>query len=250
MHGEPTLIARVFGALVELQPIQWQPQGLVCLPGLVGDGAAAARAACPLPLSATVAPTVVPDSLARLVAGWYRRTDLHAPAPPRVRELVQVAGEGFGPADHPTTTMCLAGLGDLPDGEALDVGCGSGLLAQAWVALGRGPARGVDADPAAVMQATGSAIAAGHGQRASFTVGRIEALHDDELTRSVLLANLPPPAHHALIGRVRRAPRAAIISGTTRSQAEPILAHYRALGLRRVRTLVDGRWVCTVLVPR
>ena len=41
---------------------------------------------------------------------------------------------------------------DLPAGAALDVGCGSGLLAQAWAALGRGPVLACDLDPRALAR--------------------------------------------------------------------------------------------------
>ncbi|MGB0613547.1 MAG: hypothetical protein ACPGN4_05300, partial [Miltoncostaeaceae bacterium] len=39
--------------------------------------------------------------------GVYRRSPGHAPAPAGLPEIVLVAGEGFGLAEHPTTGMCL-----------------------------------------------------------------------------------------------------------------------------------------------
>lgn len=239
---------QVFGALIDLQPLHWIDAGLVCAPWIAPHLASAALAACPLPLIPTAVPPVVPDSPARLVAGWYRRTDLHAPAPASVRELVQVAGEGFGPADHPTTAMCLAAIDGLPAAPAVDVGCGSGLLAQAWVASGRGTAAGIDADPNAVRHAEASAHAAGRDAAPTFTVRRIEALTPAELADRVVLANLPPVAHAALRQRLTLAPLAMVASGTALVDAQPTLDHLRDLGLRLVRTLRHGRYVCHVLV--
>ena len=105
MHGAHHELARAFGALVDLQPITWTDGGLLCAPWIDPQRAARAHAHCPFPTSPTTAAPQIPDSPARLVAGWYRRTDLHAPAPHGWRELVQVAGEGFGPHDHPTTEI-------------------------------------------------------------------------------------------------------------------------------------------------
>ena len=98
----------------------------------------------------------MPGRPSRWLGGWYLRSPAHAPAPAGVRELVQAPGEGFGPAAHATTAMCLEGVEALPAGPALDAGCGSGLLAQAWARLGRGPVLACDLDPRALDQAARS----------------------------------------------------------------------------------------------
>ncbi len=249
-QGERCHVQRVFGALIDLQPLVWDEAGLVCAPWIAPQLAAAALASCPLPLVPTAAPPVVPDSPARLVAGWYRRSDLHVPAPRGLRELVQVAGEGFGPADHPTTALCLAAIDGLPAGAAIDVGCGSGLLAQAWVASGRGPALGIDADPHAVRQASASAAAAGRVAVPTFTVRHIETLDPAELADRIVLANLPPVAQAALQTRLTIPPLALVVSGTSRADARPMGEHARRLGMRPVRMLRRGRYVCQVWARR
>lgn len=250
MHGAHHELARAFGALIDLQPITWTDGGLLCAPWIDPERAARAHAHCPFPTSPTTAAPQIPDSPARLVAGWYRRTDLHAPAPHRWRELVQVAGEGFGPHDHPTTELCLAAIERLPPARAVDVGCGSGLLTQAWVASGRGPCQGVDADPAAIAQAHASLAAAGRAHLGHVTIGRIEALGDDDVADATVLANLPAVAHRALVRRVSIAPAAIILSGTTRTDAAPIVDHYRRLGMRTLACARAGRYLCTTLVRR
>jgi len=250
VHGAHDELARAFGALIDLQPIVWADGGLLCAPWLSPEAAVRAIRRCPFPTSPAAAPHQIPDSPARLVAGWYRRSDHHAPAPPAVRELVQVAGEGFGPHDHPTTALCLRAIDRLPPSRALDVGCGSGLLTQAWVASGRGPCHGIDADPAAVAQARASLDAAGRMELARVTIGRIEALGNDDVADATLLANLPAVAHRVLVGRVSRAPAAIIVSGTSRTDAAPIVAHYRSLGMRTLSCALAGRYVCTTLVRR
>ena len=61
----------------------------------------------------------------------------------------------FGTGSHGTTQLCLEGLEDhaVPGGRVLDLGCGSGILAIAALALGAGEAVGCDIDPKAVRVA-------------------------------------------------------------------------------------------------
>ena len=65
-------------------------------------------------------------------------------------------GMAFGTGLHPTTRLCLAGIerwadAGLVDGaRALDVGCGSGILAIAAARLGARSVLGVDTDPIAI----------------------------------------------------------------------------------------------------
>lgn len=246
MHGAGRAHPGLFPALIDLQPLRWCSGDLLCAPWLAPELTATALARCPLPWSAVDPPAVVPDSRAALVAGWYRRSDRHAPAPVGVAELVQVAGEGFGAADHPTTALALAALDALPAAPALDVGCGSGLLAQAWSMRRKGDAHGIDADPAAVTQARRSAAAA--GSPATFAHGYIERLDPQLLADRVLLANLPSIAQEALRARIRTPPPAIVLGGTGPNEAAAVVAFYRGLGMRRIRTARAGRWECTALV--
>ncbi len=65
-------------------------------------------------------------------------------------------GMAFGTGLHPTTRLCLAGIerwadeGLVDGARALDVGCGSGILAIAAAKLGARSVHGVDTDPIAV----------------------------------------------------------------------------------------------------
>lgn len=172
-----------------------------------------------------------------MVGGWYRRSPSHAPAPAGVRELIQAPGEGFGPAGHATTAMCLEMLDPLPAADALDVGCGSGLLAQAWVALGRGAALACDLDPRALDQAARSLAAAGHEIPVTLRRGPIAALRAGEIAGRVVLANVPLPAHMSLLSRVVTPPAAVVLSGLRPAEAPNVIDAHCALGL----VVVDHR---------
>lgn len=227
----PEVIARHFPLLCPLQPVRMDPEGLVCAPRSSPEAAGPALTACPLPWRALAAVPAWPDPPAAMVAGWYRRSPAHAPAPAGVRELVQAPGEGFGAADHATTVMCLEQLEGLPTADAVDVGCGSGLLCQAWIALGRGRVLACDLDGRAVDQTARSLAAAGRDGQATLRRGPIAALSADEIAGRVLLANVPLPAHASLLSRIGAPPRAAVLSGLRPGQAPAVVAAYRALGL-------------------
>lgn len=234
VEGGPQEIARAFGELCALQPVRMEDEGLVCAPRSAPDLAAPALDTCPLPWRALPGVPGWPDPPAQMVAGWYRRSPAHAAAPPGVRELVQASGEGFGPAGHATTAMCLEMIDDLPGGAALDVGCGSGLLAQAWVALGRGPVLACDLDGRALDQAARSLAAAGLTAGVTLRRGPIAALTASEISGRVVLANVPLPAHASLLARIVAAPAAAVLSGLRPAEVARVVDAYRALGLEVV----------------
>jgi ribosomal protein L11 methyltransferase len=70
-------------------------------------------------------------------------------------------GRAFGTCAHPTTRLCLELLQELEPTSLLDVGCGSGVLSIAGVALGFGPVTAVDNDPAAIEETERNAAANG-----------------------------------------------------------------------------------------
>jgi ribosomal protein L11 methylase PrmA len=244
----PELIARHFPSLCPLQPVRMDPEGLVCAPRSCPEAAGSALAACPLPWCALPEIPAWPDPPAAMVAGWYRRSPAHARAPAGVRELVQAPGEGFGPADHATTAMCLEQLERLPAADAVDVGCGSGLLCQAWVALGRGRVLACDLDGRAVDQTARSLAAVGREREVTLRRGPIAALTVHEIADRVLLANVPLPAHESLLSRIGAPPRAAVLSGLRPGQAPAVVAAYRALGLEVLATDERGGFRAVSLV--
>lgn len=233
-----------FAALCALQPVRLDPDGLVCAPRCAPELAAPALARCPLPARALGEVPGWPAPPSAQIAGWYRRGPEHLPAPEGVRELVQAPGEGFGPGDHATTAMCLEAIDAAPAGPALDAGCGSGLLAQAWVALGRGDVVACDLDARALDQARRSLVAAGRADAVELRRAPLAALAAAEIAGRVLLANVPLPAHHELVARTDAPPRAAILSGVRAPDVPPLAAAWEARGLRTVRVSHREGFAC------
>jgi ribosomal protein L11 methyltransferase len=74
------------------------------------------------------------------------------PTPPGRFRIVVNPGMAFGTGVHETTQLCLEALEELvkPGASVLDVGTGSGILAQAAALLGAGKVYACDTDPVAV----------------------------------------------------------------------------------------------------
>jgi ribosomal protein L11 methyltransferase len=157
------------------------------------------------------------------------------------------AGDGFGAFAHETTALALGLLGALPDGPALDAGCGAGLLGIAWAASGKGHAECVDVDPAAVAQARASVRLSGQGERAQVARREIATLGAADLRGRVVLANLPAPGHEALLG-VRARPRAALLAGARRHELRAIVGEWWARGYRPRAASRSGRWEAWVVL--
>ena len=83
-----------------------------------------------------------------IVPEWEREE----PVPAGKVPLYLNPGLTFGTGNHASTQLCLAGLEayTVPGQPVLDLGCGSGILSIAALALGASEAMAVDIDPKAV----------------------------------------------------------------------------------------------------
>lgn len=232
--------------------MEWVHGGLELAPLAGGrDGAAQARrlAALALPYEPVRGPSPPLAFPAAVGGGVYRRSPGHAPAPAGLPEIVLVAGEGFGLAEHPTTGMCLLMLASLPDGPALDAGCGCGTLALVWARLGRGEVLAVDVDPHAVVQTTRSAAASGLGDVVTARRAALDALAPHDVHDVVVLVNAPRAAHDALLALPGSpVPRAVLASGLVAGDMDAVAAAWAMRGLRLADWDAAGRWQAAVLV--
>ena len=129
-----------------------------------------------------------------IVPDWLR-----AEAVPEGRVPVYLdPGLTFGTGGHASTQLCLAGLEKytVPGAPVLDLGCGSGILSIAALALGASEALAVDIDPKAVDVAYENAALNGIG-RDRYTVRAGDVISDSalaaELSREryqLVLANI------------------------------------------------------------
>ena len=162
-------------------------------------------------------------------------------------------GLTFGTGSHATTQLCLELLEEalVPGGRVLDLGCGSGILAIAALALGAEHATGVDIDPKAVDVAYENAAMNGIGQdRLTVYVGNV--LGDEKLAaklgpgeNQVVLANIVADVIIPLSAAVERfmAPDGVLLaSGVIDTRADEVETAIRANGLAVTRRLERGGW--------
>jgi ribosomal protein L11 methyltransferase len=95
-------------------------------------------------------------------------------------------GRAFGTGAHGSTRAALELLQRLEPQAALDLGCGSGVLAVAAVKLGFGPLHGFDLDPLAVSAAAENAARNG----VELPVARADVLSDPLPAAPLWIANL------------------------------------------------------------
>ena len=184
-----------------------------------------------------------------IVPEWERGE----PVPAGKVPLYLNPGLTFGTGNHASTQLCLELLEEalVPGGRVLDLGCGSGILAIAALALGAEHATGVDIDPKAVDVAYENAAMNGIGQdRLTVYVGNV--LGDEKLAaklgpgeNQVVLANIVADVIIPLSAAVERfmAPDGVLLaSGVIDTRADEVETAIRANGLAVTRRLERGGW--------
>jgi len=164
------------------------------------------------------------------------------------------AGMAFGTGHHETTALCLAVLSDLAKRQrfshALDLGCGTGLLAIGAAKLWKRPVIASDIDPIAVEvtleNVRGNGVA--NLVRAVTADGVTHPLLDAGRPYDLIIANiLAGPLTRLAPGIVAAlAPRGTLVlSGLLHNQEKMLLSFYASL--RFVRSWRDGPWSALVL---
>ena len=162
-------------------------------------------------------------------------------------------GLPFGTGAHPTTQLCLELLEGVlqPGDKVLDLGCGSGILAIAALALGASRAVGVDIDPKAADVAFENAALNGIGpDRLSVYAG--DVLGDKKLSAKlepgrnrVVLANIVADVIiplSAKAGEFMTGDGVFLASGVIDGRHDEVRAALEANGFTVVKHLERGGW--------
>jgi ribosomal protein L11 methylase PrmA len=161
--------------------------------------------------------------------------------------VVELAGGGFGSGQHPSTRLVVEQLVERIAGaeRVLDVGCGSGVLGLAALALGAARVVAVDVDPDAVEATRRSAALNGVGGRLEVSATPLAGIGGPF---DVVLANVGRAAIVELAPQLvdRVAPGGWLAaSGITTSHAG-LVAGFLG-GLHEVERRTDGEWASLVL---
>ena len=189
---------------------------------------------------------------------FYVRASHHPPHPaPGLHDLIVNAGRAFGTGRHETTLGCLLALDRLARRwrvrRALDLGCGSGILALAMARAWRVPVLASDVDPDAVA-------VAGANVRLNRLSHLVRAVRADGLNHpairrgapyDLITANIlvrPLVALAPALGRALAPGGAAVLSGLLAGQQAVVGAACRAQGLRLDRHIALAGWHTLILV--
>jgi ribosomal protein L11 methyltransferase len=169
------------------------------------------------------------------------------PVPAAMACLTLEPGLAFGTGSHPTTYLALTLLAQYsplrPNSQLLDVGCGSGILSLAALALGVHKAIGVDIEAQAITVATANAALNRLQHRVHFRQGSWEVTADvfDVITANIYLGPLVNMMHPLA---QRLAPHGILIlSGILTFQEAPLRTALATARLTVVKRLVKDNWV-------
>lgn len=191
---------------------------------------------------------------------WVHPSHDAADIPTGLLPLRIDAGMAFGTGTHGTTSGCLKMLATLDRADtanAVDVGCGSGILAIAMAKLWQRPVIGGDNDAEAVEVARENAVLNGVGDLCRFVhaIGlrheALQALKPYDLVVANILAGPLMELSESFSAAVRPGGR-VLLSGLLLEQAEDILAVYRrrGFGLERHIDLETGGTIWRTLLLR
>lgn len=234
-------------------------------PGELACALALAAAASKIP-----APAVTVDSVAerdwaqasrasfppfRLGRFLVHPRDDDATRPPGAIALAMDAGLAFGSGRHGSTAGCLLALDALrhhPVRRALDLGCGSGVLAIAIAKLWRAQVLASDIDPQAVAVARANAFANGVGNQVSVVAA--DGVRARIVRRAapfdLVAANILAPPLMRMAGGIAGllAPQGRLVlAGFLVREGRAVLAAYRGQGLRLTRRIVEDGWLTLIL---
>jgi ribosomal protein L11 methyltransferase len=179
-------------------------------------------------------------------------------------DLVIDPGQAFGTGAHATTRLCLELLLDLPSASgsaepggplapgpaaapgAIDLGCGSGVLAIAAAKLCHGTVLALDYDQLAVDATIENAAV--NGVSELIETRRFDLRNEPVPAAPLVLANLLRPLLLAWSTTMTgTAHRSIIASGLLEHEADVVSQAIGAHGYRERRRLVSGEWAALLL---
>ncbi len=187
---------------------------------------------------------------------YLRGSHVAGPPPAGSLELRVEAATAFGTGHHESTRGCLLALsapsGRRPVRRALDMGCGTGVLAMAIARRWRCPVLAVDSDPESVRVARANAVVNGVAAlvRVVRGAGYRSRVVREQGPYDLIAANILAAPLAAMATDLHRhlAPGGfSVLSGLLAEQQRQVLAPHLDKGLRLGRRILLGDWATLVL---
>jgi ribosomal protein L11 methyltransferase len=191
------------------------------------------------------------------IGRYFIYPSFHDSKPPQDKIAIRIdPGMAFGTGTHATTQGCLMAIDAIVQHEtierAIDVGCGSGILAIALAHAARRRVIACDNDPVAVRVTEENAELNGVAKR--ILAIRAEGLDHVEIVRrapfQVIVANILAQPLIELAPRLSRSLLQGghlILSGLLATQEEAVADAYRAQGIALQRRIAGGDWVTLMM---
>ena len=174
---------------------------------------------------------------------------LQCPEEFRNREVLLLdPGSAFGTGSHPTR-LCMESLEQIPLAGALvaDLGCGSGILGIAALALGAAAVVASDTDSLAILASASNAALNGMEQRLQARLGSAQELKEllDQRSAQVLLCNILAPVLAELapwFDKLLAVNGVGLLSGLLVEQVEPLCDQLTSMGWQCRLAAEQSRW--------
>ncbi|MFL5898361.1 MAG: 50S ribosomal protein L11 methyltransferase [Solirubrobacterales bacterium] len=163
-------------------------------------------------------------------------------------DVVVDPGQAFGTGAHPTTRLCLEFLCELQaggeaEGELVDLGTGSGVLAIAAAKLGWSPIRAYDHEPAALQAAKENADA----NDVQLDLERMNLRERLPVLATTVIANMTSPVLKAVASQLEEAPQTLVCSGILPIELDEVAGAFEPAGLREVDRRQGDDWAALLL---
>jgi ribosomal protein L11 methyltransferase len=173
--------------------------------------------------------------------------------PGETRQIVRIdPAQAFGTGTHPSTQLCLLAVEKLtqPGQKAIDLGCGSGILAIAAVKFGASHALAVDIDELSVQATLQNAALNGVLDKVEIRQGSLQQVLRRDFSfhqAPLVLVNILAPVIIKLfsegLAELVSPGGKMVLAGILESQAEQVMDATKSSGLHFEERLQQDDWV-------
>ncbi len=181
-----------------------------------------------------------------------RPADTPPPADSSVIDVIVAPQMSFGSGQHHTTRlMCRLIYDYTPQGQMLDVGCGTGVLSIAAIKCGATHATAIDIDPWSIESTRNAATLNGLESDIRTILGTVEAIRGERfdmvaanIMRNIIIEDMSN-YYEALNSGGR-----LLLSGFLEDDYAAVRSAAEELGLSELEAITSGGWVASVFEKR